>query len=326
MDKNNEETDLQTILNRLLPTNQGVDLSELKATSAELNILSGISSNVTTANLNTLTGGNVTALHSHTGTITDAATLDSLDSTQFLRSDTDDTFEGTALTIDGDVCLASGGTISTTSNGDVTVNPNGSGNILLGISGNQTIVQIQGDLSVSGDVFSGTILSFQEKMRAFQQGLSSASQSQITKSLQEFEETISQTRKRVALLEEAYKTSARDNKKDENRQTAYSSFLRESLKGESFEENLFERGESQLNNGEATILLSAPFLERTEIDEDHPLFVKTTLLSSDCHELAVVERSLFYFRVKELYQGTSQCPFLWEASAKKRSRPKKKRD
>ena len=66
-DKNGELRNLQDILDQILPTNDGVDLSDLTATAAELNVLHGISTNVTAANLNALTGGGATALHSHGG-------------------------------------------------------------------------------------------------------------------------------------------------------------------------------------------------------------------------------------------------------------------
>src|SRR3989338_5890647 len=96
-DMNNTRRDLDDILNQILPTNRNADLTNLTVGSAELNVLSGISTslssaelnvldvvstsltaselsildgisaNVTAANLNELTGGGATTLHSHTG-------------------------------------------------------------------------------------------------------------------------------------------------------------------------------------------------------------------------------------------------------------------
>ena len=71
-DKNGANpTNLQTILNRLLPTSTSTDLSTLTASSTELNVLDGFTG--TTANLNALVGGGQTALHSHAGS---SASLD----------------------------------------------------------------------------------------------------------------------------------------------------------------------------------------------------------------------------------------------------------
>lgn len=76
----------------------------------ELNKLDGAGAGVTATNLTALTnGGNADALHSHTNT--NAAQIDGLDSSQFLRSDASDSYTsgtltfaaGTKLRTDGDI-------------------------------------------------------------------------------------------------------------------------------------------------------------------------------------------------------------------------------
>ncbi|OGQ59228.1 MAG: hypothetical protein A3G92_06935 [Deltaproteobacteria bacterium RIFCSPLOWO2_12_FULL_38_8] len=61
-------------------------LDGVTASAAELNKLDNAGANVTAANLDALTGSGETALHSHAAG--NATTLDSIDSSQFLRSDT----------------------------------------------------------------------------------------------------------------------------------------------------------------------------------------------------------------------------------------------
>ncbi|UCF81496.1 MAG: hypothetical protein JSV08_03545 [Acidobacteriota bacterium] len=69
--------------------------TDVTATAAEVNRLSGVGPTVTAANLTGLTdGSNADALHAHSGGGGDADTLDTLDSLQFLRSDVDDTAAG----------------------------------------------------------------------------------------------------------------------------------------------------------------------------------------------------------------------------------------
>ena len=107
---------LQEILNKLLPIDSSIDLSNLTATGTELNALDGINtSTVTAANLNTLTSGSssdAVALHTHTTGVTadNAQLLDSIDSTSFLRSDTSDSFSSGTLTIDSGTTLNVAGT------------------------------------------------------------------------------------------------------------------------------------------------------------------------------------------------------------------------
>lgn len=269
---NSQQTDVQALLDNLVPKNSS--LKDLTASSKELNILEGISANVSSANLNTLTGGsssNADSLHTHSAS--NAGTIDNLDSTQFLRSDTSDTFEGTTLTIDGDISLTSGATIDSSSNGNITVNPNGTGIIQLGTSSNITGVSVSGDMSVSGNISNPIVTGLIAQVNSLD----------------------------LAIMELQSENSY------ENTYPSLKPYL-------------YEKGENKLLKGEAHIELSQSFLEAVIIDEAHPLFVKTTLLSDLCHELAVVERNPQFFRVKELYRGTSNCPFLWEASAQRKSK------
>ncbi|MEK7791394.1 MAG: hypothetical protein AAB309_07190, partial [Deltaproteobacteria bacterium] len=76
--------------------------------------MDGISANVTTANLNALTGGGQSSLHTHAaGAATNADTLDDIDSLSFLRSDTSDNFTAGELTFDAGtgLVIANGGTL-----------------------------------------------------------------------------------------------------------------------------------------------------------------------------------------------------------------------
>lgn len=271
-DRSGVEKNLQEILNRILPIATHVDLSNLTATGSQLNELVG--------------GGNTT-LHSHAGGVGNADTLDSLDSTQFLRSDTNATFSGSTLTIDGDVSLTSGGTISSTSNGNIAIEPNGTGVLTIGTAADETIMQLRGTLSVTGDIFTPALVELEMKTHELDtavKNLQMAIQSQENL-FQEFNDTVV-------------------------------------FSNQAFQPYVFERGESHLTSGEAFVTLSPQFLEKVEIDRENPLFVKTTLLSDKCSELAVVERNDKppNFRVKELYNGGSDCPFLWEASARKKRR------
>ncbi len=119
-DKNNvPRGTLQQILNTLLPTSTSVDLSSLVATGTELNVLDGISGNVTAANLNTLTGGaasDASTLHIHSTGVTadNAQLLDSIDSGQFLRSDTSDNFTSGTLTFNAGTTVNIASTVTVT--------------------------------------------------------------------------------------------------------------------------------------------------------------------------------------------------------------------
>lgn len=275
-DRDGNEKDLQSILDKILPTSPGVDLSALTASSHELNVLDGIdTTNVTAANLNSLMGGGEITLHSHpAGDSSNADTLDNIDSTQFLRSDTNDAFEGATLTIDGDVMLTSGATIASNSNGDIAINPQGTGTLTVGTSVDDTALNLRGDLTVSGTLF--------------------------TPAMTELIVTTRQLEASVSRLQNVLLSRP------------------EPVSDPYFFAYYSERGEGHLIQGNAVIYLSAQFLELSIVNEENPLFVKTTLLSAECNELAVIERTSTYFRVKELYKGTSSCPFLWEAGAKRR--------
>ena len=242
---NNSQTTVQAILDRVTPNSNSSSLKDLTASTSELNVLDGISANVTTANLNTLAGGsasNADALHIHTIALANATTLDDLDSVQFLRSDANDTFEGSTLN--------------------------------LGTDSNKTTVDIKGDISVSGIFYTPTLASLIAKVQHLDSALTALQAgAPLNMLLKEYQDALP---------------------------------------------HVTTVGENVLLNGEALIHLSPLFLEAVTIDENHPLFVRTTLLSADCNELAVVERTPLYFRVKELYQGDSNCPFLWEASAQRK--------
>ncbi len=337
---NNSQTTVQKILDDIAPPD--TRLKEITSSSAELNALDGISANVTANNLNTLTGGansDADALHTHPGGVGNAGTLDNLDSAQFLRSDANDTFEGDTLTLNGDMSLASGGNILTSSNGNVTINPNGSGIIQLGTSTNETGIQMTGDLTVSGNISNPAISSLKLQVESLNTTLMDLqSKNSFEPALKEFREHLPQVIQELASLKE-HVTIEKSNAVTMNSSLLVKGALEVEgpitsiLQSENFGKMnifsqyslkpfLFERGESKLLNGEMLIYLSAQFLEAVVIDEDHSLFVKTTLLSADCHPLAVVERTSHYFRVKELYDGQSNCPFLWEASAHRKSHEK----
>ena len=241
---NNSQTTVQAILDRVTPNSNSSSLKDLTASTSELNVLDGISANVTAANLNTLVGGSSTSadsLHTHTIALGDATTLDALDSVQFLRSDANDTFEGSTLNLG---------------------------------TNNKTTVDIKGDLSVSGNFYTPTLTSLIVKVQHLDSAMAALQAgAPLNMLLKEYQDALP---------------------------------------------HVTTVGENVLLNGEALIHLSPLFLEAVTIDENHPLFVRTTLLSADCNELAVVERTPRYFRVKELYQGDSNCPFLWEASAQRK--------
>lgn len=100
-------------------------LSGIAVTSdaAELNKLDGTGPTVTAANLTDLTdGGPADPLHTH-ASVANAGTLDSLDSTQFLRSDTSDSFTSGTLTVSAGATLQVSGNLY--ANGSIRVDQDG---------------------------------------------------------------------------------------------------------------------------------------------------------------------------------------------------------
>jgi len=83
---------------------------------------------------------------------------------------------------------------------------------------------------------------------------------------------------------------------------------------ESVDVRFFDRGESHLVNGKATIRFDSMFLETVTIDQNNPALVQVTL-TSDCGGVFVAERTATHFIVKELMNGTSNASFMWEVSA-----------
>ena len=86
---------------------------------------------------------------------------------------------------------------------------------------------------------------------------------------------------------------------------------------ESADVRFFDRGESQLEDGKATILFDPMFLETVTIDKNNPALVQITL-TSDCNGVFVAKRTSTHFVVKELMSGTSNASFMWEVSAKRK--------
>lgn len=130
---NSSQTNVQALLDRLTP--KSADFKNLTATTNELNILHGTNPTVTTQNLNTLTAGstsNADSLHTHPSGVGNASTIDNLDSSQFVRSDVSDTFEGDLLT--------------------------------LGTSGNETGVALSGDLTVTGNITNPALILLEQEI------------------------------------------------------------------------------------------------------------------------------------------------------------------
>ena len=71
----------------------------------------------------------------------------------------------------------------------------------------------------------------------------------------------------------------------------------------------YERGTTQLVNGEATVLFPDHF---GLVANHETMTVMLTPLSADCKGLAVIEKTRTGFKVKELFQGTGTYSFDWE--------------
>lgn len=86
---------------------------------------------------------------------------------------------------------------------------------------------------------------------------------------------------------------------------------------ESTEVYHFDRGQGQLQNGEAIIYLDPVYLETVIINNQYSMLVQITL-TADCKGAFIAERTATYFKVKELQAGTSNATFNWEVAAKRR--------
>lgn len=86
---------------------------------------------------------------------------------------------------------------------------------------------------------------------------------------------------------------------------------------EAAEVYFFDRGESQLENGEITVELDPIFLETVTINATYPMLVQLTL-TGDCNGVFVAQRTASNFTVKELRGGNANAGFMWEAAAKRK--------
>ncbi|MBI3018843.1 MAG: hypothetical protein HYY61_03015 [Deltaproteobacteria bacterium] len=324
---NNSQVSVQEILEQTTPPSS-TKLKDLTASVQELNVLGGISSSVTSQNLNTLVGGSSSdadSLHVHSGGVGNAGTLDTLDSVQFLRADADDTFEGNTLSLDGDLQLNSGGSFVTSSNGNITINPNGTGLLKVGTSDNTTAMDLKGDLSVSGDISNPLILSLKMEVQSLNNMImelqSANSFPPMIKDIQSIKESFIIKDTQPVTLNNSLLVKGNLQVEGPIQRVFHSKNFGplHTFGTQALRPYMDERGEAALIKGEALIYLSAPFLELVTIDQEHPLFVKITLLTADnSNPIAVVERTSKYFRVKELYGGESNVSFLWEASAERK--------
>ena len=86
---------------------------------------------------------------------------------------------------------------------------------------------------------------------------------------------------------------------------------------EATEVYFFDRGESQLANGEVTVELDPIFLETVTINATYPMLVQLTL-TGDCNGVFVAQRTASNFTVKELNGGNTNAGFMWEVAAKRK--------
>lgn len=238
-------------------------------------------------------------------------------------------------TLAGDLTLTSGATISSTSNGDIAINPNGTGILTIGTASDGTGVHIRGDLSISGNISNPVLSGLIMTTKNLSSMVSKVNlELQKSSSIQEFKAAIPEVVEKLKIWDEqvqfsknepiTFKSAIRVKAPVQVEGGVEHYYYSESLGNirshseESLKPMIVDRGEAELEQGEIYIPLSPQFLALVMIDEQHPLFVKTTLLSDRCHELAVIERTPSYFRVKELYGGKSNCPFIWEISAEKK--------
>lgn len=260
--------------------------------------------------------------------------VDSASNTAFAVSTVTD-----SVSIRKDLTLGTGGSpiIDIGSGGTLFIFPPG------GVPHAKTI-EIQGDISLSGDLWNPAIFELQSGMSEVQTQLD-----RKVKTLSSLEKRIDQVNKEIATVKEVaalspevvqfakalspevvqfakalspealqfVKTAAEKNveQKDFERLIAWSK------SPERFQESarslVSDVGMAQLINGSATVELDPRFLDMATINRSIPFFVQLTP-ADDCNGLFVSGQTLTTFSVSELKEGKSNTPFYWRVEAMKR--------
>jgi hypothetical protein len=150
---------------------QVVISDDLYVSGGDMDLGPGASDDLSASDVTVLTsGGTADALHAHAST-GNASTLDGLDSSQFLRSDTSDSFTSGTLTLNGGTTLEVAGTLRGNSlvdrnNTSYHVDPSGSSNLNTVYANafydlaNSTYYLDPGDTGVSGYLYSDFALGY----------------------------------------------------------------------------------------------------------------------------------------------------------------------